>query len=87
MGSTTSCSITGISFSSTEKRKDVKKRLIQAVAKEHNGYYIDYDFTAHDTVTVITDVGIRYVGSLRCGHQVGGFTITKTNLLQSLCKC
>jgi hypothetical protein len=87
MGSTTSCSITGISFSSKAKRKDVRKRIIQAVSKDHNSYYVDYDFTVHDTVCNISNEGLQYVGSIRYGTQAGEFRIDKANLCQRFSKC
>ena len=87
MGSTISCSINGILFSSTEKHKNVKKRLIQAVVKEQNSYYADYDFTSYETVCSITNRGLQYHGSIRYGTQTGSFTIDKEKLVQRLCKC
>ena len=87
MGSTTSCSIRGISFLSQVKLEDIKKRLIQHIAKDQNNYYIDYDFTAYDIICCITNTGLQFNGSIKIGTQTGKFTIDKVKLLQRCCKC
>ena len=87
MGNTISCSITGVSFASDEKYKDVKRHLIRAVVKEQHSYHMDFDFTAYEVKCAITDRGLLYYGSIRYGNCSGRFTIEKVNLLQRFCKC
>jgi len=87
MGNKTSCSIDSIIFSDPRVRKDVEKRIIQAVVKEQHNHYVDYDFTVYDVLCVMVNNGLEWHGSIRYAGQIGSFRIEKIKLIQRLCKC
>ena len=80
----TSCSVTGLYFSTTGDQRALEKRILQAIK---SGKYFEWDFSLQDVTCMMTQRGLCYSGTIRYHGDTGEFTINKTKLLDRLYCC